>query len=291
MRLPPRRGRDQFGPRYAVLVQTDELLGLSTVLVAPTSRSVRPATFRPEVVLAGERTRVMVEQLRALDIERLEGLRRPPRGRRAARRRRGPRCSPRPLKVGSPSAASKSPPSSTSAWRRRWRGLHLRSGVRIPLAGLAGYRSTSFLRLGDERVARATYTTARARAHRQGRRCVTSTEPADHSVATDNDGPAGSRCPDGDLRGIGRSRPPTRAQDERLLSPAIEQSIFRRYSQSPDPAAAGSAKRSRQVHPHHDIGFRRAHPPAKSRRRARPGAGHPGNRAAGPPSRVVKGNL
>jgi mRNA interferase MazF len=72
--LPARRGREQHGPRYAVLVQADELLGLSTVLVAPTSRSVGPASFRPEVEVAGERTRVLVEQLRALDLERLGDL-------------------------------------------------------------------------------------------------------------------------------------------------------------------------------------------------------------------------
>jgi mRNA interferase MazF len=69
--LPARRGREQHGPRYAILVQADELLGLSTVLVVPTSRSVRPASFRPEVEVAGEPTRVMVEQLRVLDAERL----------------------------------------------------------------------------------------------------------------------------------------------------------------------------------------------------------------------------
>lgn len=72
VRLPPRRGHEQHGPRYAVLVQADELLGLSTVLVAPTSRSVQAASFRPEVDIAGERTRVMVEQLRALDVRRLD---------------------------------------------------------------------------------------------------------------------------------------------------------------------------------------------------------------------------
>jgi mRNA interferase MazF len=72
VRLPAARGREQRGARYGVLVQADELLGLSTVLVAPTSRSVRPATFRPEVEVAGERTRVMVEQLRALDVQRLD---------------------------------------------------------------------------------------------------------------------------------------------------------------------------------------------------------------------------
>jgi mRNA interferase MazF len=54
-----------------VIVQADELLGLSTVVIAPTSRSAAPATFRPEVEVAGERTRIMVEQLRAVDLERL----------------------------------------------------------------------------------------------------------------------------------------------------------------------------------------------------------------------------
>ena len=70
LRLPG-RGREQRGPRYGVIVQTDEFLGLSTVVIAPTSRSALPATFRPEVEVAGERTRIMVEQLRAVDVERL----------------------------------------------------------------------------------------------------------------------------------------------------------------------------------------------------------------------------
>ena len=72
VRLPAGRGREQRGPRYAVVVQADELLELSTVLVAPTSRSALPASFRPDVEVAGNRTRVMVEQLRALDVRRLD---------------------------------------------------------------------------------------------------------------------------------------------------------------------------------------------------------------------------
>lgn len=72
VRLPKGGGREQHGPRYAVLVQADDLLGLSTVLAAPTSRSVLAATFRPEIEIAGEPTRVMVEQLRALDVQRLD---------------------------------------------------------------------------------------------------------------------------------------------------------------------------------------------------------------------------
>lgn len=67
----PGRGREQRGPRFGVVVQADWLLGLSTVIVAPTSRSAAAATFRPEAEVAGERTRILVEQLRAVDLQRL----------------------------------------------------------------------------------------------------------------------------------------------------------------------------------------------------------------------------
>ena len=72
VRLPTRRGHEQRGPRYAIVVQPDVFLGLSTVVVAPTSRSAAAATFRPEVQVAGDRTRVLVEQLRAVDLDRLD---------------------------------------------------------------------------------------------------------------------------------------------------------------------------------------------------------------------------
>ncbi|MDA8069934.1 MAG: type II toxin-antitoxin system PemK/MazF family toxin [Actinomycetota bacterium] len=71
VRLPVGRGREQAGPRYGVVVQADALLGLSTAVVAPTSSSAAPATFRPEIELLGQRTRVLVEQLRVVDLERL----------------------------------------------------------------------------------------------------------------------------------------------------------------------------------------------------------------------------
>ena len=64
------RGREQAGPRYAVVVQSDDL-PLSTWLVAPTSTSARPASFRPEVQIAGRTTRVLVEQTSAVDPSRL----------------------------------------------------------------------------------------------------------------------------------------------------------------------------------------------------------------------------
>ncbi|MEA2377935.1 MAG: mRNA interferase MazF [Thermoleophilaceae bacterium] len=65
------RGREQRGVRYAVVVQADELLGLSTVLVAPTSTSARPATFRPTISLEDGETRVLAEQTRVVDAQRL----------------------------------------------------------------------------------------------------------------------------------------------------------------------------------------------------------------------------
>lgn len=67
----PARGREQAGLRYAVIVKADELLGLSTAVVAPTSRNAAPATFRPEIKVGTETTRVLVEQMRAVDLERL----------------------------------------------------------------------------------------------------------------------------------------------------------------------------------------------------------------------------
>lgn len=65
------RGREQRGSRYAVVVQADELLGLSTVLVAPTSTHARPASFRPAIVIEGEETRVLPEQTTVVDPGRL----------------------------------------------------------------------------------------------------------------------------------------------------------------------------------------------------------------------------
>jgi mRNA interferase MazF len=69
--LRDRRGREQRGARYAVVVQSDDASGLSTVLVAPTSRSARPATFRPVIELRDATTRVLVDQMTAVDPQRL----------------------------------------------------------------------------------------------------------------------------------------------------------------------------------------------------------------------------
>ena len=53
------------------MVQANEFLPRSVIIVAPTSRSARAASFRPEIEVAGESTRVLVEQINAVDAQRL----------------------------------------------------------------------------------------------------------------------------------------------------------------------------------------------------------------------------
>ena len=62
------RGHEQAGGRFAVVLQSDDL-PLSTWVVAPTSTGRRAATFRPEIEIDGVKTRVLVEQLTAVDPE------------------------------------------------------------------------------------------------------------------------------------------------------------------------------------------------------------------------------
>ena len=71
LRLGRRQGHEQSGVRYGVIVQSDALLRLSTVLVAPTSTAARRASFRPEIEIDGATTRVLVEQTGAVDVSRL----------------------------------------------------------------------------------------------------------------------------------------------------------------------------------------------------------------------------
>jgi mRNA interferase MazF len=76
-KMPKGVGHEQRGERFAVVVQSDVMLPRSVVVVAPTSLSAKPASFRPEVEVGGHRTRVLVEQIGAVDVQRL--------GRRAGR--------------------------------------------------------------------------------------------------------------------------------------------------------------------------------------------------------------
>lgn len=74
LRLPKGVGHEQQGKRFGVVVQADPFLPRSVVLVAPTSTSAKPASFRPEVEVGGVLTRVLVEHLGAVDVTRLGQL-------------------------------------------------------------------------------------------------------------------------------------------------------------------------------------------------------------------------
>jgi mRNA interferase MazF len=55
-------------------VQSDAFLPRSVVLVAPTSTSAKLASFRPEIDIDGTSTRVLVEQVGGVDVQRLGDL-------------------------------------------------------------------------------------------------------------------------------------------------------------------------------------------------------------------------
>jgi mRNA interferase MazF len=72
--LPPPRGaigHEQKGRRYGVVLQSSDLARLSTVIVAPTSASAQATQFRPAITVRGRETRLLVEQLRTVDRDRL----------------------------------------------------------------------------------------------------------------------------------------------------------------------------------------------------------------------------
>jgi mRNA interferase MazF len=67
IKLPRKRGHVQSGRRYAVVVQADDLLALSTVAICPTSRSAFAASFHPEILVEGQPTQVLCEMAGAVD--------------------------------------------------------------------------------------------------------------------------------------------------------------------------------------------------------------------------------
>lgn len=70
--IPPgQAGRTQRGVRFGVIIQSDALTPLSTVLVAPTSQSAMATHFRPSIQVGSESARVLVEQLAAVDRRRI----------------------------------------------------------------------------------------------------------------------------------------------------------------------------------------------------------------------------
>lgn len=66
------RGREQGGNRLGLVVSPSES-PLSVVTVIPTSSSAGPSIHRPELDVAGRTTRILVDQVRSIDIDYLVG--------------------------------------------------------------------------------------------------------------------------------------------------------------------------------------------------------------------------
>jgi mRNA interferase MazF len=61
-----KRGHEQAGWRLGLVISVEQN-AWSTVTVIPTSTSAGPAVFRPEVVIAGRETRILIDQIRTID--------------------------------------------------------------------------------------------------------------------------------------------------------------------------------------------------------------------------------
>ena len=66
------RGHEQHGKRLGLVVSPSDS-PLSVVTVVPTSTSAGASVHRPEVEIAGRRTRMLVDQIRSIDIDHLVG--------------------------------------------------------------------------------------------------------------------------------------------------------------------------------------------------------------------------
>lgn len=66
------RDHEQGGRRFGLVVSpSDSPLSVATVI--PTSRSAGPAVHRPEIDIAGESTRLLVDQVRSIDTRYVVG--------------------------------------------------------------------------------------------------------------------------------------------------------------------------------------------------------------------------
>ena len=61
-----RRGHEQRGRRLGLVISIEQD-AWSTVTVLPTSTSAQASAFRPEVVVAGRETKILIDQVRTID--------------------------------------------------------------------------------------------------------------------------------------------------------------------------------------------------------------------------------
>jgi mRNA interferase MazF len=67
-----KRGHEQRGRRLALVVSIEQN-AWSEVTVIPTSTSAQASVFRPEVVIAGRDSRILIDQVRTIDVSYVAG--------------------------------------------------------------------------------------------------------------------------------------------------------------------------------------------------------------------------
>ena len=67
-----RRGHEQRGKRYGLVLSPSDM-PWSVATFVPTSTQAQPAVFRPELTIAGSVTRLLVDQIRTIDLRFVHG--------------------------------------------------------------------------------------------------------------------------------------------------------------------------------------------------------------------------
>jgi mRNA interferase MazF len=67
-----KRGHEQPGRRLGLVISIEQD-AWSTVTIIPASTGAQASVFRPEVVIAGRDTRVLIDQIRTIDVSYVAG--------------------------------------------------------------------------------------------------------------------------------------------------------------------------------------------------------------------------
>jgi mRNA interferase MazF len=67
-----KRGHEQRGRRLGLVISIEQN-AWSVVTIIPTSTSAQASVFRPEVVIAGQETKILIDQVRPVDVSYVTG--------------------------------------------------------------------------------------------------------------------------------------------------------------------------------------------------------------------------
>ncbi len=67
-----KRGHEQRGRRLGLVISIEQT-AWSAVVIIPTSTSAQASVFRPEVIIAGRETKILVDQIRTIDVSYVTG--------------------------------------------------------------------------------------------------------------------------------------------------------------------------------------------------------------------------